>query len=90
MNDRFHLETIVAIDRSAHPNVELGTYTHVYISTIFAVDRKMYETMVFRYDPEIQDTDWEEIDLDVYHTIDEAREGHEKMVKKWKKGGTHQ
>ena len=44
-----------------------------------------YETMVFECDENGKVTNWEDLDKANYLTEEEAMEGHEIMVDKWKK-----
>ena len=44
----------------------------------------IFETMVFRASNG-KVTDWGELDMDRYSTLKQAKNGHKKMVKRWKK-----
>ena len=43
-----------------------------------------YETMVFPCDEKGNVSSWADLDKANYNTEEEARKGHEKMVKKWR------
>lgn len=44
---------------------------------------QLFETMVFESDGE-EVSDWMDLDCERYATEDEARDGHEKVVEKWR------
>lgn len=42
-----------------------------------------FETMVFACRPDGEVEHWQELDFARYTTVEEAREGHERIVQKW-------
>ena len=55
------------------------------VSTVLPTDTHgKYETMVFPLDKHGDVTSYQELDVEHYYTIEQAKQGHETMVLKWK------
>ena len=73
--------------------IKLDTGKHYVVSTVrLSFDHsfghgtpRLFETMVFESDGE-DVSDWVDLHCERYATEDEAREGHEKVVEKWRSG----
>lgn len=71
--------------------IKSGIGQHYVVSTVLlSFDHsfghgapQLFETMVFASDGE-EVTSWMDLDCERYATEDEAREGHEKVVEKWR------